>query len=55
MLTIKSRFPSYVVYRIHGKTWYAPRWDRELQNTEWIGTTVTGYLIMRTQTLSTGW
>lgn len=30
MPTIKSTFPSYVVYRIHGKTWYAPRWDRAL-------------------------
>lgn len=46
--TIKLKFPGYIAYRINGKTWYAPRGDRAVQNAEWIDSALSGKLIGRT-------
>lgn len=50
MPTIESKFPSYIAYRINGKTWYALRGDRTVQNVE-IGPALAGESILITQTL----
>lgn len=51
MPTIESKFPSYIDYRINGKTWYALRGDRTVQNVEQIGPALAGESILITQTL----
>lgn len=51
MPTIESKFPSYMGYKINGKTWYALRWDRTVQNVEQIDPALAGESVLVSQTL----
>lgn len=49
--SIKCKFSSFGAYRINGKTQYAPRGHRIVQNVDWISSALAGELTVRFKTL----